>query len=282
MTSPHDSGVAAARTLEDRVSFHEEADVMEVNLEGARLTDGAAVRELYDMLERRLAATGRKWFLLVNYRDCVIWPEAWVAHAARGKRLNERWSLGSVRYDASPETQAEIAARAGRENFDANLFPARSDALDHLAALREERLAAIRNRPRDAEKVPAGEYARRIAFDEVAGVMEADFSGFVFSDSSVVHAFYDYIETALEQSGRRWWFLVNYDGCEIWPEAWVAYAMRGKRVNVEHALGSVRYAAGHETAEGIRRRSREERFDANLFDSRAAALAEIDRRKAQG
>ena len=125
---------------------------------------------------------------------------------------------------------AEIAARAESEKFDANLFGARDEALERLSVLRAEAAAKVIGRDHAAEAIVAGEYERRVTFHRQGQVMEADFSNFVFTDSSVVDAFYDHIEKKLQETGARWWFLVNYDNCKVYPEAWIAYAQRGKRV----------------------------------------------------
>ena len=78
---------------------------------------------IYDQIDRIIFASGQgKWFFLVNYRNCRIMPDAWLTHAARGKRLNVTHSLNTVRYDASPETSAQISRSADTANFDANLF----------------------------------------------------------------------------------------------------------------------------------------------------------------
>jgi hypothetical protein len=259
----------------NRVNFHDDLNVVEIDLEGVRLTDVATVDALYDMLESRVRETGRQWWFLINYRDCRVDPEAWIEHARRGKILNEAWSLGSVRFDASPETRAEIAARAESDDFDANLFGDRDAALARLSQLRAEAAAKLVGRHHGADAIAPGEYARRVTFHREGQVMEADFSNFTFADSSVVNAFYDYIEKKLQETGAKWWFLVNYDNCQVYPEAWIAFAQRGKRVNENHSLGTVRFNPSDETAAEITARSAREYFDANLCATRDAALERI-------
>jgi hypothetical protein len=73
--------------------------------------------------------------------------------------------------------------------------------------------------------------------------------------------------------------VINYRNCSIWPEAWVAFAHRGKKVNVSHSLGTVRYAPSQTTGDKINEDSRSERFDPNLFSSREAALAKVEEMK---
>lgn len=123
----------------------------------------------------------------------------------------------------------------------------------------------------------ASDYAARIAIDEDADIMELDFSGLVFSSSQIVNEVHDAIEAAIQQSGRKWYFLINYQDLSIWPEAWVAFAHRGKRVNVNFSLGTARYsqASADSGASGGG-------FGEELFLSREMAVAKIDEMKALG
>lgn len=264
-----------ARTLDERISVDPEHEVLEIDLSHLVLEDSAGVGALYDAIERRIAASGKKWFLLVNYLDCVIHPAAWIAFANRGKQLNLRHGLGAVRYNTREEIGAEIARRADAEAFEANLHANREAALDQLARLR----AAYYQRHPDLRPVTPGDRARfapRVTFDEGLGVMDVDFSEFVFEDADKVDRFYNVIEERIGQSGRtHWYFVVNYRHCTVLPEAWVAFANRGKRLNLAHSLGSVRYAAPDRTAAEIAERAATERFDANICESREEALARV-------
>jgi hypothetical protein len=113
-------------------------------------------------------------------------------------------------------------------------------------------------------------YADRVDVLEEMNIIELDFSYFEFSSSRIVNDFYDVIEWIVDQTGHDWYFVVNFKDCSVWPEAWIAFAHRGKRINVSHALGTVRYAS-REGAEGG--------HDPNLLDSRDAAFAEIEKMK---
>ena len=119
-------------------------------------------------------------------------------------------------------------------------------------------------------------FDRRITFHDALQVMEADFSGFHFADSATVNQVYDRIEDRIAQTGEPlWFFLVNLHGTRIDPPAWVAYARRGRALNMAHSMGSVRFDPGPETAEQIRRAARTEAFDPNLCADRDAALARL-------
>ena len=122
--------------------------------------------------------------------------------------------------------------------------------------------------------------AERITFHEGREILEVDFSGMAFRGAADVDAFYDEVEARLGETGSRWYFLVNYERCEIAPEAWAAFAERGKRANITHGLGAARFGVNVEVRESIRSHARSAQFRANLFESRdAALLALADMRK---
>lgn len=118
-------------------------------------------------------------------------------------------------------------------------------------------------------------YAQRIRFLDGDDTVELDFSDFEFSSSKVVNDFYDVLDRIIEATGRSWYFVVNYRDCTIWPEAWVAFAHRGKKVKVSYSLGTVRYiervpadvGAANEAGEGL--------DDPDMYSSREQALAHI-------
>jgi hypothetical protein len=138
--------------------------------------------------------------------------------------------------------------------------------------------AGRRSQPQaaDGPQSMAGPYAARLRIDRENGVVDIDFSDFEFSSTELVNEFFDAIEALVSNTGRRWFFVTNFRNCRVWPEAWVAFAHRGKRVSVVHARGTLRYAEhGDEAgAPGVAER--------DLYPSRAAAMAEVERMRASG
>lgn len=267
---------------DDRISFDFDTETMEADFSDLTLTDPAEVEAFYDRIEAKIAETGQdKWFFLVNYRNCRIMPEAWLAHSLRGKRLNLTHSLGSVRYDASDETRAEIARRANTESFDANLFDNRDAAVARIAALSAARPWAQRRKQLAPSQYDTAEFARRITFLEDEGIMDADFSNFTFDTNSDVHAFYNHIEERIAQTGRKWFFLVNYENCVIDLRAWISFAQRGKKLNIASSLGSVRYGTSKETEQEIRGQAARQDFRPNIRATREEALERIAEMKAE-
>lgn len=115
--------------------------------------------------------------------------------------------------------------------------------VEHLAASVYEAGRRSRQRPPGSVSQEAyGRYLARLTLHQDLDVVEVDLDGFEFSSSRIVNDFYDVLDQFIEGTGRRWFLVVNYRGCSIWPEAWVAMAHRGKKVSVSYSLGTVRYA----------------------------------------
>ncbi|SIO14965.1 hypothetical protein [Vannielia litorea] len=264
--------------LDARITFHEAEAIMEADFSGLHFTSSRAVNRFYDRIEERIAATGEdKWFFLVNYSDNRIDPDAWIAFARRGRALNLAYSMGTVRFDVSEITRAQIERSAGTENFDANLQPDREAALARLKTFRNARQRRVVHQPNHSVE----EIRARITFDPDALVMEVDFKDFTFAHSRDVDDVYDHIEERITETDRKWFFLVNYENCRIEPAAWVRYASRGKRLNLAASLGSVRYAPGSETEADIRLRSESQDFEPNIRNTRAEALERIAEMRAE-
>ena len=122
--------------------------------------------------------------------------------------------------------------------------------------------------------------AERLTFHEDREILAVDFSGMTFRAAADVDAFYDVVDARVDESGSRWYFLVNYENCEISPEAWSAFAERGKRANISYGLGTVRFGVNVNVRASIRSHALTEQFRANLFESRDVAIVALaDMRK---
>lgn len=264
--------------FDKRIVFHDKLQTMEADFSGFDFDSSRTVNAFYDRIEERIVETGEPlWFFLVNYSDCIIDSAAWVAFSRRGKALNLSHSMGSVRFDASDETRRQIERDARTERFDPNLFSERDSALARIRALPSKRRARVRHDP----TYSSSDFVRRISFDADGPIMDVDFSHFTFNHSRDVDDFYDYIEERIIESDRKWFFLVNMEGCQILPAAWVRYAHRGKELNKAASLGSVRYAPGSETEDDIRLRAESQGFEPNIRNTRGEALERIAEMKAE-
>ncbi|WP_424437056.1 hypothetical protein [Planktotalea sp.] len=255
--------------IAQRVTFHNDSQIMEVSFEGLELTNSMDVNLFYDHIEERIAETGDSlWFFLVNYCDTKIDQSAWFAFSKRGKELNKAHSMGSVRFDASEITRRQIERDAGTEAFDPNLFYDRDSALARLLTLPSKRLKKIVMVPSFTTK----DLIWRIDFLPDEQIMHVDFSDLSFEHSRDVNDVYDYIEQQIKPTNQKWYFLINYENTRIQSPAWIRYAARGKKLNQEFSLGSVRYAAGMETEADIRRRAESQDFRPNIRNTQCEAL----------
>ena len=167
-------------------------------------------------------------------------------HVHEQQRFIETALRGCLRLENSVEKLAETVYAAGKES----IVEPSQEMLDGLAE----------------------EYRNRIHFLIDQEIVELDFSDFSFSSSHIVNDFYDGLERLVEPTGRSWYFLVNFRNCSVWPESWVAFAHRGKRINSTCSLGTVRYAEdegqnGHASS------------NPEIYPSRAAALQHIEELK---
>lgn len=278
MTDLHSTTAISDAELDRRIAFHDDLQTMEADFSEFHFDSSEVVNRMYDRLEARIAATGEeKWFFLVNLNNTRIDPVAWTAYSRRGKALNMAHSMGSVRFDASEVTRRQIERAANTEAFDPNLFSDRDAAIARIREIpttRRRKLVLERN-------YELADFVRRVRFDTERVIMDVDFSHFTFNHSRDVNDFYDYLEERIQDSGRRWFFLVNMNGCQILPGAWIQYAHRGKRLNEAGSLGSVRYAAGSETEADIRLRAETAGFRPNIRNTRQEALDLIEEMRAE-
>ena len=121
-----------------------------------------------------------------------------------------------------------------------------------------------------------GRFEDHVRFFDDLGIVEIDFAGLEFRSSGTVDEFFDAVEGLVGATGHRWYFLVNYGGYTVWPEAWIAFAHRGKKLNAACSRGTARY---DETAGGG---EPPREFDPSIFSTRYAALARIERMKSEG
>jgi branched-chain amino acid transport system ATP-binding protein len=129
----------ADKPIQDRIIFHEAMETLEIDWSDWTFATERQVDEFYDEIDRRLAATNRRWYFLVNYLGCVIAPEVWDRFAARGKHSNVTYGLGTVRVGTSSGTRGVIRQLAQSERFRANIFETRDQALLALGEMRKRR-----------------------------------------------------------------------------------------------------------------------------------------------
>ena len=123
--------------MQDRVILHDDIGAMEADFSAMSFTTEAEVHAFYDEADRRMEATGKRWYFLVIYTDCVIAPEVWDCFAARGKNTNIKFGLGTVRVGTSAGARETIRQSAQREMFRANIYESRDQAILALGEMRK-------------------------------------------------------------------------------------------------------------------------------------------------
>jgi branched-chain amino acid transport system ATP-binding protein len=132
-------------SLRDRIIFHDAIETLEVDFTDLTFDTPAVVDAFFDEQDRRIVATGRRWYVLVNYQGCTIAPGAWDRFTERGRNINVAHSLGTVRVGASGELREAIHQDAKRELFRANIFGSRDQALQALGVMRKRAAGAQRS-----------------------------------------------------------------------------------------------------------------------------------------
>jgi hypothetical protein len=120
----------------NRLTFHDSLQAAEFDFSRVTFSSKEQVDRIYDEIDQKLAATGQRWYFIVNYSDCVIEPEVWAEFAARGKNSNINHSLGTVRIAASDKTRETIRERAKSDFFRSNIFDTREAAIAAVTNMR--------------------------------------------------------------------------------------------------------------------------------------------------
>ncbi|MEM6478836.1 MAG: hypothetical protein AAF647_07300 [Pseudomonadota bacterium] len=262
-----------ADALDARITLHEAAEVLEVDLSGLVFKESAHANAYFDRLEARISEAGEPlWFFLVNASDYRVWDEAWFAYTRRGKECHAAHSMGTVHVDTSDLTRQQIERTRGTDLFDPTLFASRDDAWRDLTQRPSKRRERIVHSPSYRRFT----FTKRFVFRPREERLDIDFSGVNMAHSRDVHDIYNWLEHAIRATERKWWFLIDYSGFRIQSGAWVAYDQRKTACEAALSLGTVRYAAGAETETDIRLRMESRGKRPNIRNTRDEALARLE------
>lgn len=258
--------------LDARITLHEAAEVLELDLTGLIFKESGHANAWYDRVETRIAESGENlWFFLVTGGGYRVWDEAWFAYTRRGKETHAAHSMATVRWDDSKLTRDQIEKTRGTDLFDPNLFATRQEAWDALKekpSRRRERIVHVPNYRRFA-------FTKRFVFRPREDRLDIDFSHVTMEHSRDVHDIYNWLEHAIRATGRTWWFLMDYSNFRIEQGAWVAYDQRKTACESEFARGVVRFAPGAETETDIRLRMEARGTRPNIRNTREEALKRL-------
>lgn len=127
--------------IEERITFLDDVQIMEVDFSGVTFKDSAQVDVIYDQITVHIKQTRRQWYFLVNYLNCEVRPEALLAWENRGGRLNLGYSLGSVRFNAINQMGVELSRRAREDPIYSIVVDTRELGLESIAKMRDRMLA---------------------------------------------------------------------------------------------------------------------------------------------
>jgi len=136
------SAPANPTALGDRIRFLDDLGTVEINLANLRFRDSAEVNAFYDLVDARVERTRHKWFFIVDYTGCAIWPEAWVAFAHRAKKVNANYSNGTARFRSTGTTNGIDTDRADPAGPEPEYFTSRDAALARIHELQSTAGAA--------------------------------------------------------------------------------------------------------------------------------------------
>lgn len=121
--------------LEKRVFFHPELLRLDLDKSNLCFEHAGDVDTFFGFVEHKIRLTNHRWYLLINYRNFTVAEPALVRWLYRVRRLVNGAALGGARYGMTPLLQSEVRRAAAEEQFDANLFDNRSDAIAALKAI---------------------------------------------------------------------------------------------------------------------------------------------------
>jgi branched-chain amino acid transport system ATP-binding protein len=123
----------------DRLTLIEALETLDVDFSNLVFSSKEDIDEVYDEVDRLLAATSHRWYFLVNYTGCTIANDVWDHFGERGKHSNVTYGLGTVRFGVSAPMRETIRARAMLAQFRANVYETREEAIAALRELRKRR-----------------------------------------------------------------------------------------------------------------------------------------------
>ncbi len=83
-------------------------DTLELDLCDVVFKSSEDVGAFFDPIDHCIERMDRSWFFVVNIENNKVWPEAWVSHAHRLKKISVSYSRAFIRYDASDHSDATV------------------------------------------------------------------------------------------------------------------------------------------------------------------------------
>jgi len=118
---------AEEQEFTDRVRVLNDLKVIDIDFSDYEFCNSDMVNDFFDHIDRMAERVGEDCYFALNVRGCRIWPEAWVAHAHRAKKIRVTYALGMFRYvDGGDAADADVPS-------DPDIAPSREVAFKIIA-----------------------------------------------------------------------------------------------------------------------------------------------------
>jgi propionate CoA-transferase len=118
-----------AMPLERRLAYDDEANILFLNFERLSVKTAADVDEIYEAVERRLAAIGHKVYAIVNYDHFDLAPDVAEDYAAMVRKLVDTRYIDVTRYTTSGFLRAKLGRALDERGVAPHIYESAAEAL---------------------------------------------------------------------------------------------------------------------------------------------------------
>jgi len=120
----------------DRMSLYPEDDIAEIDLNGLTFKNFRETDIFHDALDRTITETGRTWYFLTCFTECIITPGAALQFSIRRAHSQNGLSRAAVRYGASDDVERALMSHSADPKAVKSSFANREEALLKIEELK--------------------------------------------------------------------------------------------------------------------------------------------------
>ena len=121
--------------LPQRVSYHEEHNVLFLNFERLSVRNADDVAAVHAEMKRRLDEIGHKVYVIVNYDNFDLAPDVADDYAAMVRQLVDQYYFGVSRYTTSGFLRAKLGKALTKRGVAPHIYESAAQALQHVRDL---------------------------------------------------------------------------------------------------------------------------------------------------
>ncbi len=121
--------------LSQRVSYHEEQNVLFLNFERLSVRNADDVAAVHAEMKRRLDEIGHKVYVIVNYDNFDLAPDVADDYAAMVRQLVDQYYFGVSRYTTSGFLRAKLGKALTKRGVAPHIYESAAQALEHVRDL---------------------------------------------------------------------------------------------------------------------------------------------------